>query len=57
MKKLIIVLLLGAFFMQCSPKMSKTTTGNVDFRSIAPTPKPAPAINFGQTNYLLLQMV
>ncbi len=47
MKKLIIVLLLGVFFMQCSPKINKKTA-NIDFRSVVPSPKPAPEIKFGQ---------
>ncbi len=48
MKRLIIILLLGAVFMQCSPKINKKNTANVDFRSIVPSPKPAPAIKFGR---------
>jgi len=47
MKKLLLLILIGAFFTQCTPKASKTVSQTIDFRSKAPTPKSAPEISFG----------
>ncbi|MEZ4908320.1 MAG: pitrilysin family protein [Saprospiraceae bacterium] len=55
MKKILFIVLSGLLFFQCSPKVTKetikneTTTETFDFRSIAPSPKTAPEIKFGET--------
>ena len=48
MKKLLIIILSGVFFVNCTPKMvTENKVEPADFRSVAPAPKPAPAIAFG----------
>jgi len=51
MKKIILLVFLAAFFIQCSPKIKKDINKQdettFDFRSKAPEPKPAPEVRFG----------
>ncbi len=58
MKKIILLIFLGAFFIQCSPKVNKDLNkkDNVkfDFRSKAPKPKPAPEVKFGDYKIVTL---
>jgi zinc protease len=56
MKKLLIIILSGVFFMHCTPKMvTETKVEPLDFRSVAPAPKPAPAIAFGDYQTFTLE--
>ena len=59
MKKIIFLIFLGAFFIQCSPKvskdLSKQNVEKFDFRSVAPEPKPAPAVEFGDYDIYTLK--
>lgn len=47
MKKILFLIFIGAFFLQCSPKVDKSLSTMKDFRSEAPKPQPAPEIGFG----------
>lgn len=47
MKKILFLILIGGFFMQCSPKVNKSVSQKIDFRSKAPAPKAAPEVSFG----------
>lgn len=47
MKKILLLILLGAFFIQCSPKVDKSLSKVKDFRSEAPKAKAAPEVGFG----------
>ncbi|MBK7094642.1 MAG: insulinase family protein [Saprospiraceae bacterium] len=56
MKKLLIIILSGVFFMHCTPKMvTENKVQPVDFRAVAPAPKPAPAIAFGDYQSFTLE--
>ncbi len=59
MKKIIFLIFLGALFMQCSPKvnkdLNKKDSANFDFRSVAPAPKPAPEVKFGDYDIFTLE--
>lgn len=50
MKKILYIFLAAIFFLNCTPKVTKQIVEDtVDFRSVAPAPKPAPEITFGDT--------
>ena len=56
MKKILLIILSGVFFMHCTPKMvTENKVPPFDFRSVAPAPKPAPSIEFGDYQIFTLE--
>ncbi|MGE5354894.1 MAG: M16 family metallopeptidase [Deltaproteobacteria bacterium] len=56
MRRSILIILSGVLFMYCTPKLvTEKTVEPADFRSVAPAPKPAPAIAFGDYQTFALE--
>ncbi len=49
MKKILFLIFIGAFLIQCTPKTKNVVTNKVDFRSKAPKPKKASEFQFGDS--------